>query len=100
MAYRYNKESYYQESAAPRRGINGGPGRTRTFDLPIMSPAGRVYKPTETAVCRSFRYISVPYSLQVVRAKCVFSRVFTGNSVQLLLVTSGPYQSPCKTSRR
>jgi hypothetical protein len=23
MAYRYNKESYYQESAMPRRGING-----------------------------------------------------------------------------
>jgi len=26
------------ESAMPRREINGGPGRTRTFDLPIMRP--------------------------------------------------------------
>ena len=31
MAYRYNKESYYQESAVPRRGINGGPGRITAY---------------------------------------------------------------------
>jgi len=30
----------------PRRGINGGPGRTRTFDLPIMRLLvyGRIYE--------------------------------------------------------
>ena len=30
-----HEENIVLESATPRRGENGGPGRTRTFDLPI-----------------------------------------------------------------
>ena len=33
-----NEGNIVLESASPRRGINGGSGRTRTFDLPIMRP--------------------------------------------------------------
>ena len=37
MTFRYHKENISLESTALRREINGGPERTRTFDLPIMS---------------------------------------------------------------
>jgi len=34
----------------PRRGINGGPGRTRTFDLPIMSQLGTTQDSLELGI--------------------------------------------------
>jgi len=57
----------------PRKGKNGGPGRTRTFDLPIMRPDWRVLKPTETALCRRLTGVSIPVSLPLVCSKCVFT---------------------------
>ena len=82
MVSSYNKESYYQESAMPRRGINGGPGRTRTFDLPIMRPAGRVLKSTEAVVCRRLSGVPIPVSLPLARSRCVFTRIHLGGLVQ------------------
>jgi len=67
----------------------------RTFDLPIMRPAGRVLKLTETALCRHIVGVPTPVSLPLVRSIYVFKRVYFGDSVQLLLVTSGPYQLFC-----
>jgi hypothetical protein len=37
-AFDHIKNNIIEESAMPRREENGGPGRTRTFDLPIMRP--------------------------------------------------------------
>jgi hypothetical protein len=65
----------------PRREINGGPGRTRTFDLPIMRPDSRVLKPTETALCRSSVGMPIPVSLPLVRSMYAVTRVHFGDSV-------------------
>ncbi len=82
--------------------INGGPGRItayfpvgcqrltsfmknrsirffRTFDLPIMRPAERDAKPTETTLCRRLVGKPIPVSLPLVRSKYAFTRVHFSN---------------------
>jgi len=79
----------------PRREINGGPGRTRTFDLPIMRPAWRVFKPTGTALCRHLVGKPIPVPLPLVRSKHALTQVWLVNSIQLLQTASSPYRLPC-----
>ncbi len=71
--------------------IYGGPGRARTFDLPIMSLGSRVVNPAQAALCRRLMGVAIPFSLPLVCSGFVFTRICLGDSVQLLPVTSSPY---------